>query len=154
MDTLDYNGYRGSVHFSADDRVFYGEILGIDDLVSFEGGAVEELERAFREAVDDYLALCKKIGKKPERAYSGNIPLRIADSLHRRVAIAADSEGKSLNGWIADALDAVTSGRAVASGRAMAESESPPGGVRRARNVSKRRAVKRRGAKKRARKRA
>jgi predicted HicB family RNase H-like nuclease len=37
-----------------------GKLEGIDDLVSFEGGSVAELEAAFREAVDDCKALCSQ----------------------------------------------------------------------------------------------
>src|SRR2546425_89348 len=106
MDTMEYKGYRGSVRYSAEDRVLHGRILGTYDGVNFEGADVDELERAFHEAVDDYLALCQKLGRAPEREYSGKIPLRIEADLHRRVAIAAKSEAKSVNGWIADTLAA------------------------------------------------
>ncbi len=108
MDTMEYKGYRGAVCYSAEDRLLHGRILGIEDLVNFEGAEVEELEKAFHEAVDDYLALCEKLGRAPDREYSGRIPLRIDGALHRRVAIAADSEAKSVNSWIADALEAAT----------------------------------------------
>ena len=36
-DILEYKGYYASLHFSSEDEVFYGKILGIDDLVNFEG---------------------------------------------------------------------------------------------------------------------
>ena len=111
MDAMEYKGYRGVVRYSAEDRILHGRILGIDDVVNFEGADVEELERAFHEAVDDYLALCEKLGRAPDREYSGRIPLRIDSALHRRVAIAADSEAKSVNSWIADALEAATKRR-------------------------------------------
>ena len=111
MDTMEYKGYRGAVRYSAEDRVLHGRILGIEDVVNFEGAEVEELEKAFHEAVDDYLALCEKLGRAPDREYSGRIPLRIDAALHRRVAIAADSEAKSVNSWIADALEAATKPR-------------------------------------------
>jgi len=108
MDTMEYKGYRGVVRYSAEDRVLHGRILGIEDVVSFEGAEVEELEKAFHEAVDDYLALCERLGRDPDREYSGRIPLRIDASLHRRVAIAAESAAKSVNSWIADTLEAAT----------------------------------------------
>ena len=108
MDTMEYKGYRGTVRYSAEDRLLHGRILGIEDVVNFEGAEVEELEKAFHEAVDDYLALCETLGRAPDREYSGRIPLRIDSALHRRVAIAADSESKSVNSWIADALEAAT----------------------------------------------
>ena len=106
---MEYKGYKASVEFSADDRVFYGVILGIQDKISFEGTSVDELEGAFREAVDDYLELCESIGKKPDRAYSGQIPLRISGELHRKIFLAAESERSSLNAWIADKLEWLTS---------------------------------------------
>jgi predicted HicB family RNase H-like nuclease len=108
MDTMEYKGYRGTVFYAAEDRVLHGRILGIDDVVNFEGTDVEELETAFHEAVDDYLALCEKLGRHPDREYSGRIPLRIDATLHRRVAIAADSQAKSVNSWIAETLEAAT----------------------------------------------
>jgi len=108
MDAMEYKGYRGVVRYSAEDRLLHGRILGIEDVVNFEGTDVEELEKAFHEAVDDYLALCEKLGRAPDREYSGRIPLRIDSALHRRVAIAADSEAKSVNSWIADALEVAT----------------------------------------------
>ncbi len=59
-DVLVYKDYRGSVHFNADDEVFFGKIEGIEDLVSFEGDSVIELKKAFEEAVNDYLEICKE----------------------------------------------------------------------------------------------
>jgi predicted HicB family RNase H-like nuclease len=117
MDTMEYKGYRGLVRYSAEDRVFFGEILGIDDLVNFEGANVDELEQAFHEAVDDYLALCAKLGRVPDRAYSGKIPLRVESALHRRIAIAADSAEKSLNSWITEALEAASAPRRATAGK-------------------------------------
>ena len=42
-DILQYKDFIGSVHFDADDEVFFGKIEGIDDLISFEGSSVTEL---------------------------------------------------------------------------------------------------------------
>ena len=54
-DILQYEGYFASVHFSAEDEVFFGKIIGINDSATFEDGTVKELKKAFHEAVDDYL---------------------------------------------------------------------------------------------------
>jgi predicted HicB family RNase H-like nuclease len=48
------------------------------------------------------------MGYEGYRDPSGRIPLRIDGALHRRVAIAANSEAKSANSWIADALEVAT----------------------------------------------
>jgi len=52
-DVLTYKGFIGSVHFSTDDRVFYGKIEGINDLVTFEGTTVDQLESAFKSMVEE-----------------------------------------------------------------------------------------------------
>jgi predicted HicB family RNase H-like nuclease len=56
--TLEYNGFRGSVHFSKEDNCYYGKVLDLEkSLISYEGKTVEELEEDFRGAVDDYLEI-------------------------------------------------------------------------------------------------
>ena len=58
-DVMEYKDYIGSVHFEADDEIFFGKIEAINDLVMFEGQSVQELKKAFHDAVDDYLATCE-----------------------------------------------------------------------------------------------
>ena len=50
-----YKGYIGTVHYSEEDNVFYGNIHGINDLVTFEGQSVSELKNAFHASINDYL---------------------------------------------------------------------------------------------------
>jgi predicted HicB family RNase H-like nuclease len=66
-DVMQYKDYLASLSYSSEDEVFYGKILGIDDLVSFEGSSVKELKKAFQEAVEDYIETCKQIGKDPNK---------------------------------------------------------------------------------------
>ncbi|MGB7511568.1 MAG: hypothetical protein WBP54_09805 [Pelodictyon phaeoclathratiforme] len=63
-DVLVFKDYTGSVHFNADDEVFFGKIEGIEDLMSFEGDSIIELKKGFEEAVNDYLEICKNNGEK------------------------------------------------------------------------------------------
>lgn len=104
-DVIDYRGFLGSVRFSAEDALFFGKIEGIDDLVSFEGATVKELTKAFREAVDDYLNLCEKAGKHPEKSFKGSFNVRIRANLHRLAYRQALREGKTLNQFIQDAVE-------------------------------------------------
>ena len=67
-DSLSYNGFVGSVHFNAADEVFYGKIVGVDDLVTFEGTTVADLATSFRDAVEDYLVLCRTVGKPARKS--------------------------------------------------------------------------------------
>lgn len=52
---MTYKGFIGSVHFSTDDRVFFGKIEGINDLVTFEATTVDGLEKAFRYMVEKHI---------------------------------------------------------------------------------------------------
>lgn len=62
---LEYRGYQSKIKVSKEDKILYGKIEGIDDHILFEGDTVNEIEKAFHEAVDDYLALCADVGKEP-----------------------------------------------------------------------------------------
>ncbi len=53
---LEYKGYTGSVEFSEADGIFYGKVVGIRALVSYEGHTRQELTEDFHAAVDDYLS--------------------------------------------------------------------------------------------------
>lgn len=104
-DIMIYKDYIGSVHYSTEDEVFYGELEGINDLISYEGSSVSELKAAFEEAVEDYIELCKLNGKEPEKMYKGSFNIRIKPELHKRAAQMALKEGKSLNQYIEDAIE-------------------------------------------------
>ena len=104
-DILEYKGYFANVHFSAEDEIFYGKIIGINDLVSFEGDSVSELKSAFREAVDDYLETCKELNKEPDKMYKGSFNIRIPSDLHRKAAIVAAINNVTLNDLVKTAID-------------------------------------------------
>jgi len=99
-----YKGYVGKVEFDAEAHLFHGEVGGIRDVVTFQGKSVAELERAFKDSVDDYLAFCCQRGEGPEKPCSGQFVVRIPPELHRSVAMLADASGKSLNAWVAEQL--------------------------------------------------
>lgn len=68
---MTYKGYSARPEYSAEDRIFYGKILGISDLVDFQSENAKDLETEFHKAVDDYLEFCEEIGKQPQKEYSG-----------------------------------------------------------------------------------
>ncbi len=102
---LNYKGYRGRVEFDDEAGLFHGEVLDPKDGITFQGKSVEELEHAFRDSIDDYLAFCQERGEEPDKPFSGRLMLRLPPALHREVYVQARREGKSLNQWIADKLE-------------------------------------------------
>ena len=57
---MKYKGYTGHVEYDDEAKIFHGEVLGIKDVVTFQGITVDEIEQAFKDSVDDYLAFCKE----------------------------------------------------------------------------------------------
>lgn len=114
MNEMRHGDYTAKIEYDPEDRIFVGHISGIRDIVSFHGATVEELESAFQEAVEHYLAVCAKIGQKPQRSYSGKLTLRIPPEVHLAVATAAETDRKSINQWAADVLKEATSARSMA----------------------------------------
>ena len=105
---IEYKGYRAVVTFDYDEKVFHGEVVDTRDVIFFEGTSVAQLEDEFRFSIDDYLAVCAERGRKPDKPFSGRIPLRIRPEIHRAATAAAKAEGKSLNAWIAETVERAT----------------------------------------------
>ena len=104
-DRLKYKEFIGSVHFSAEDEVFYGKIEGINDLVTFEGTTVSKLKSAFKEAVIDYVEICKETGKDVFKSFKESFNVRINPELHSKAHESALLEGKTLNQFVKEALE-------------------------------------------------
>lgn len=104
MSAMTHKGYAARIEYDNADELFFGKIAGIRDSVSFHADTVSDLKSAFCEAVDDYLATCSKIGKTPQKPYSGKIMVRVDPTVHASAALAAELAGKSLNRWTEDKL--------------------------------------------------
>lgn len=102
--TLQYKGYDGSVLYSTEDRLLHGRILGIRDMVSFEGTDVKSLEKNFKAAVDEYLAFCSAEGKSPDVPFKGSFNVRVPQDLHKRAAQYAAEHDLKLNAVVQEAL--------------------------------------------------
>ena len=110
LNTMTYEGYAARIDFNAEDMIFIGRVLGINDVISFHGETVAELTADFHNAVKHYLADCKRTGRKPEKPASGKLLLRIKPELHAAAAVKAEASGKSLNQWAAEALEEAVNG--------------------------------------------
>lgn len=105
MSTMTYKSFSARIEFDGEDEIFFGKIAGIRDGVGFHASTVGDLKAAFHEAVDDYVETCAKVGKEPQKPYSGKLMLRISPDTHASVALAAELAGKSITKWAEDALD-------------------------------------------------
>lgn len=107
--TMSYKGYSARIEYDDDDGIFTGRVAGIRDGVGFHADTVEGLREAFHEAAEDYIETCARIGKEPQKAFSGQVMFRISPEVHRKAALAAELSGKSLNQWAEEVLDRAAS---------------------------------------------
>lgn len=102
---MECKGYAGKIHFDDDAGIFYGKVINLRDVITFQGTSVEELRLAFIDSVDDYLEFCAERSEAPEKPFSGKFMLRIPPKLHRDIYIQAKASEKSLNSWVAETLE-------------------------------------------------
>ncbi|MCR5430289.1 MAG: type II toxin-antitoxin system HicB family antitoxin [Eubacterium sp.] len=102
---LEYKGYYTKIEYSSEDNILFGQIEGIDDLVLFESDSLNNVEKEFHSAVDDYLAFCESEGDEPNKPYSGKFNVRIKPELHRELALRAYKDDISLNQTVEKAIE-------------------------------------------------
>lgn len=97
---MHYKGYAARVEFDEEAMLFHGEVIGVKDVITFQGESVSEIEQAFRDSVDDYIDFCKERGEKPDKAFGGRFVVRLTPEMHRNIYIAAHKAGESINTWL------------------------------------------------------
>jgi len=101
---LEYKNFNGSVNYSTADNILYGNVIGVNGLISYEGDSIEALRKDFEEAIDDYLEMCEKTGIEPEKTYRGNFNVRVSPSLHKTLAVFSASHNQTLNATVEEAI--------------------------------------------------
>ena len=59
----------------------------------------------FANCIDNYLDLCKKLGKEPQKEFKGSFNVRIPSELHRQIAMQAAQQKITLNQYVVNALN-------------------------------------------------
>lgn len=101
---LEYKGYHASIVYDAEDNIFVGEVFGITDSLNFHGTSVIELQEMFKQSIDNYLELCEKIGKNPDKEFKGTFNVRIPPEMHKKAALAAAMQNITLNQYVMRAI--------------------------------------------------
>ena len=102
-----FTGNHGVFDFDPSIDVFHGRVVGLQDVVTFQGRSLDELRLEMAESIEDYLELCGEVGKEPERPYRGEFLVRTTPEVHRAAAIEAEAAGMSLNAWVEEAITSV-----------------------------------------------
>jgi predicted HicB family RNase H-like nuclease len=98
--TIEYNGYIGTIEYSQEDKCFFGKLDMINDLVTFEASNASDLEKNFQDTVDEYIQTSKDLGREPQKAFKGVFNVRTGSELHMAAVRNALKMGVSLNSYI------------------------------------------------------
>lgn len=105
---LSYKGYHGKFEVDFDANIIHGDVIDVQDAITFQARTPDELQSAFEASIDDYLEYCEELGQKPAKPFSGQFLVRSEPELHRCLYVAASSSGKSVNQYVVECLwDAV-----------------------------------------------
>ncbi|HIK11530.1 MAG TPA: type II toxin-antitoxin system HicB family antitoxin [Oscillatoriaceae cyanobacterium M33_DOE_052] len=69
---LTYKGYKAEIEVDAENQLLFGRVLGITDVITFQGKTEEEARLAFYDSVDDYLDFCDELGEQPAKPFSNS----------------------------------------------------------------------------------
>ncbi len=105
MNIMEHESYRAKIEYDPEIDMFRGEILGLNGGADFYGKSPAELRREFKKSLKAFLDVCEETGISPRKEYSGKFNLRISPELHGEIAVIATVEEKSINQWVADALE-------------------------------------------------
>lgn len=102
---MKYKGYWAEIKYSDEDSCFYGVVEGLKNTsISFEGNTVKELKKDFKEAIDDYLIICKEQNEKPEKQAKGSLNVRLGVELHNKAKMKSIEKNISINELIKEAV--------------------------------------------------
>lgn len=99
-----YKNYKGVFEYDEKADIFHGQVVGIKDVITFQGRSIDDLKIALKDSIEDYLEMCEQEGKSPDKPFSGKFSLRIPPELHSKVSVAAAVAHKSINSWITDGI--------------------------------------------------
>jgi predicted HicB family RNase H-like nuclease len=94
---MEYKGYLGCSEVNEETGLIFGEVIGLRDVITYQGRTADEARESFKESIDLYLETCAAEGFDPDKPYSGHLLIRTKASVHRILVSLAKSRGVSLN---------------------------------------------------------
>ena len=101
---MEINGYKALIAFDPETNLFRGEFIDLNGGADFYAADVKTLQQEGEMSLKVFLDMCREDGVAPRKSYTGKVMVRLPVELHERAAVAAASDGKSLNAWFAEAV--------------------------------------------------
>lgn len=105
---IEVDGHKAVVSFDPALGMFRGEFVELNGGADFYADSVERLLAEGRTSLRVFLGMCAEKGIAPYRTFSGRFNVRLDPKVHAAAVTAAAAEGKSLNEWVAEAIESAT----------------------------------------------
>lgn len=105
INVLEINGHKAVVSFDPETGMFRGEFVGLNGGADFYAEDVAGLRREGKASLETFMEVCRERGIDPIRRFSGKFQVRLDESLHAKAVTAAAAQGKSLNQFVAEAIE-------------------------------------------------
>jgi predicted HicB family RNase H-like nuclease len=102
---IEIDGHKAVVALDPELGMIRGEFLGLNGGADFYAESVEALFAEGRKSLQIFLDMCREKGIAPFREFSGRFNIRLDPKTHEAAVIAAAAENKSLNEWVAEAIE-------------------------------------------------
>ena len=63
---MHYKGCRGCYAYDEEAAILHGFVVGIKDVVTYQGRSIDDIKQSFKDSVDDYILFCKERGEEPD----------------------------------------------------------------------------------------
>ena len=101
--TMKYKGYTALIEFSNEDGCLIGKVLGIRDVIVFDGNTVEEIRTTFQGMIDHYLEACAKAGREPNKPVP-EVMVPVSSALYAEIVKKAEYDGVPVHTLMETAL--------------------------------------------------
>ena len=102
---LSFKGFIGSVEIDLKNKILFGQVQGIHDVVKYSSPTTIGIKQEFQFSVKKYISSCKALGKRCTQIQNGFIRLNITPDLHQKISKLATMKGISLNQLVQNAIE-------------------------------------------------
>ncbi|MCB8839032.1 type II toxin-antitoxin system HicB family antitoxin [Aurantimonas sp. VKM B-3413] len=102
---MEIEGERAIVTFDPEIGMLRGEFVGLNGGADFYADSIDTLREEGRTSLKVFLDMCAERGIEPRRKFSGKFNVRLDSGLHEAAVAAARAQDKSLNEWVAEAIE-------------------------------------------------
>lgn len=106
---IEYKGYIGVVDFDPEINLFHGTVINTQDVITFYGASVSELQEEMQKSLEIYFEVCEEQGKVPDKPFSGTLTIETSPELYGRIVLNAARRQLEIDAYLQEVLEKAVS---------------------------------------------